>query len=261
MSDFEQRFDGLARLYGRSGLERLRNAHVAVVGIGGVGSWSVEALARSGVGRLSLIDLDDICVTNINRQIHALTPTLGELKVEATARRVRMINPECVVEAVPEFFTGANAERLLAHDFTCVLDAIDNVANKCLLLIGCRQRGIPVVTTGGAGGRTDPTELRVADLAHVTHDPLIRQVRRTLRREHGFPAAATVDCGVPCVFSTEVVRYPWSDGTVCGAKEPGSDPVRMDCNHGYGSASFVTGAFGFAAAAEVVKRIAAGAPV
>lgn len=255
MSDFDQRFGGLARLYGTTGLERLRTAHVAVIGIGGVGSWSAEALARSGVGELTLIDLDDLCVTNVNRQIHAVTADLGALKVEAMARRVGEINPECRVHAVPEFFTSANADALLGRGFSCVLDAIDNVTNKCLLLAGCRQRNLPVVTTGGAGGRTDPTQLRVADLSGVTHDPLIRQVRRTLRREHGFPSDAQTGFGVPCVYSTEPVRYPWSDGTVCAAREPGGDPTRMDCNSGYGSAAFVTGAFGFAAAAEVVRVI------
>jgi len=255
MSDFDQRFGGLARLYGRASLERLRQSHVAVIGIGGVGSWSAEALARSGVGELTLVDFDDLCVTNVNRQIHAVTADLGALKVEAMARRIREINPECRVQAVPEFFTSANADRLLERGFSCVLDAIDNVANKCRLLAGCRQRNIHVVTTGGAGGRTDPTQLRVADLARVTHDPLIRQARRQLRREFAFPAAPQADFGVPCVFSTEPVRYPWSNGTVCATKEPGEDHLRMDCNSGYGSATFVTGAFGFAAAAEVLKSI------
>lgn len=258
MSDYEQRFGGIARLYGRAGLERLRRARITVVGIGGVGSWAAEALARSGVGALTLIDLDDLCVTNVNRQIHAVTPDIGALKVEAMARRIRAINPGCVVQAIPQFFTGANADQLLPRGLTCVLDAIDNVANKCLLIAHCRERGIPVVTTGGAGGRTDPTRLRVDDLARVTHDPLIRQARKTLRREHGFPKDPTHDFDVACVFSDEPVRYPWSDGTVCETKETGGDNLRMDCNSGYGSATFLTGAFGFAAAAEVVKSIAGG---
>lgn len=258
MSDFDQRFGGIARLYGAAGLARLRAAHVAVIGIGGVGSWSAEALARSGVGELTLVDLDDLCVTNVNRQIHAVTADLGALKVEAMTRRIHGINPGCRVHAVPEFFTSANADQLLGRGFTAVLDGIDNVANKCLLLAGCRRRGLPVVTTGGAGGRTDPTQLRVADLAQVTHDPLIRQARKQLRREHGFPADPKASFGAPCVYSTEPVRYPWSDGTVCATKEPGGDQPWMDCNSGYGSATFLTGAFGFAAAAEVVKLITAG---
>lgn len=253
MSDHEQRFSGIARLYGRDGLDRLRRAHVAVVGIGGVGSWSAEALARSGVGALTLVDLDDICVTNVNRQIHAVSSDLGALKVAAMARRIREINPDCKVHSVDEFFTSANAASLLGRNLDCVLDAIDNVANKCLLIGGCRERKIPVVTTGGAGGRTDPTRIRIDDLTRVTHDPLVRQVRKTLRREHGFPGDAKSMFGVPCVYSTEPVRYPWSDGTVCETKEPGDDNLRMDCNSGYGSVTHLTGAFGFAAAAEVIK--------
>jgi len=260
MSDFDQRFSGLARLYGREGLARIRRAHLAVVGIGGVGSWAAEALARSGVGRLTLIDLDDICVTNVNRQVHAITPALGELKVAAMARRIREINPGCDVRAVAEFFTGANADRLLALDLNGVVDAIDNVANKCLLLAGCRQRRLPIVTTGGAGGRTDPTQLRVADLAQVTHDPLIRQVRRTLRREHGFPPEAAALFGVSCVYSTEPVRPPRHDETECAMKEHDGSRLRMDCNQGYGSVSFLTGAYGFAAAAEITRQIALETP-
>ncbi|MBI1178030.1 tRNA cyclic N6-threonylcarbamoyladenosine(37) synthase TcdA [bacterium] len=255
MSDYEQRFGGIARLYGRDGLDRLRRAHVAVVGIGGVGSWSAEALARSGVGKLTLIDLDDICVTNVNRQIHATNPDIGALKVSAMARRIQEINAACEVHSIEEFFTGSNAAKLLCHEFNCILDAIDNVANKCLLIAGCRERKIPVVTTGGAGGRTDPTQIRIDDLTRVTHDPLIRQVRRTLRREHGFPGDAKSMFGVPCVYSTEPVRYPWSDGTVCETKEPGDDNLRMDCNSGYGSVTHLTGTVGFAAAAEVIKLL------
>jgi tRNA A37 threonylcarbamoyladenosine dehydratase len=191
MSALEQRFGGILRLHGRDGFTRLQKAHVAVIGIGGVGSWAAEALARSGVGSLTLIDLDDICVTNVNRQIHAVTSAIGALKVEAMAQRIRDINPECRVTSVPEFFTASNAGEMLGRGFDCVLDAIDNVVNKCALLAGCRSRGISVVTTGGAGGRTDPTQLRVADLTRVTHDPLIRQVRKALRREHGFPGEQT----------------------------------------------------------------------
>lgn len=257
MSNFDERFGGIARLYGRAGLERLRTARVAVVGIGGVGSWAAEALARSGVGALTLVDLDDICVTNTNRQIHAVTPTLGMLKVEAMRERLLAINPDAQVTAEPAYLTATNAVALLARGFDCVLDAIDNVPNKCELIAGCRSAGCPVVTTGGAGGRVDPTQLRVSDLARVTHDPLIRQVRKRLRHEHGFPAGAADTFGIPCVHSPEPVRYPWSDGRVCETKELAGDSLKLDCNSGYGSATFVTGAFGFAAAAEVVRLVTA----
>ena len=255
MSDYEQRFGGIARLYGTAGLERLRCAHVAVVGIGGVGCWAAEALVRSGVGQLTLLDLDDLCVTNVNRQLHAVTPELGALKVEAMARRIAQISPECQVQAVAEFFTAANAESFLSRPFTAVLDAIDSVANKCLLIAGCRGHGLPVVVTGAAAGRVDPTQLKVSDLALASHDPLLRQVRKQLRREHAFPGDPLATFGVPSVHSSEPVRFPWRDGTVCHHREPGDHATRLDCNSGYGSATFVTGAFGFTAAAEVVRLI------
>jgi tRNA A37 threonylcarbamoyladenosine dehydratase len=257
MSDFEQRFGGIARLYGRVALERLHCAHVAVVGIGGVGSWSVEALARSGVGRLTLIDLDDICVTNTNRQIHATTKNIGQLKAQAMADRAKEINPEIQVEVVPEFLTSANSDKLLSRDFDCVLDAIDNVANKCLLIAECCKRKLPIVTTGGAGGRRDLTQIRTGDLNKVTHDALLRQVRKRLRREHSIGETGELALGIRCVFSTEPVKFPWSDGSVCEEKEPSGESLRLDCNSGYGTATFLTGAFGFAAAAEVVGLIVA----
>ncbi len=257
MSEFEQRFGGIARLYGRKALERLRGAHVGIIGIGGVGSWSVEALTRCGVGRLTLIDLDDICITNSNRQIHATTQNIGHLKVRAMANRATEINPEVHVDAVSEFLTAANADELLSRDFDCVLDAIDNVANKSLLISSCRQKQLPIVTTGGAGGRRDPTQIRTADLSNVTHDALLRQVRKRLRREHLISRNDKSELGVRCVFSTEPVKFPWSDGSVCNEKEPAGDSLRLDCNSGYGTAAFLTGAFGFAAAAEVVGLIVA----
>jgi tRNA threonylcarbamoyladenosine dehydratase len=255
MDDFTTRFGGIARLYGRGGLERLRRAHVAVVGIGGVGTWVVEALARSGVGTLTLIDLDDVCVTNVNRQLHALENTIGRSKVEAMAERVRAIHPQASVHAVGDFFTAANAPRLLETRFDCVVDAIDTVPNKCLLIAHCHGRGLPVITSGGAGGRRDPTQVRVADLAQTTHDRLLQKVRDTLRREYGFPRGEK-KFGVPAVFSPESPMFPQSDGTVCGTKEPGSE-LQLDCESGYGTASFVTGTFGFAMAAWVVRQLAA----
>lgn len=255
MSEYEQRFGGLARLYGREALEQFHRSHVAVIGIGGVGSWAVEALARSGIGRLTLIDLDDICITNTNRQIHAVTGQLGRLKVEAMADRARVINPEITVDVVPEFLTTSNVGSLLSRSFHCVLDAIDNVPNKCLLLAECRKRDLPVVTTGGAGGRRDPTQIRAADLSRVTHDALIKQVRKTLRQNHGFPIDPKASLNIRCVFSTETVTFPWSNGTVCEHRETSDESLRLDCNSGYGTATFLTGAFGFAAAGVVLDRL------
>lgn len=261
--DFHTRFAGLARLYGRDGLERLRHAHVAVIGLGGVGSWTVEALARSGIGTLTLVDLDEVCLSNVNRQLPALDGTIGRFKAEVLAERVTAIHPGAVVHPRIEFFTEASADRLLTPRFDAVIDAIDAVANKCRLLAACRSRNLPVFACGGAGGRRDPTRLRTADLADASHDRLLAEVRRQLRRDHGFPGPGQ-PMGIDCVFSPEPRIVPRRDGTVCAADEapptdpdetgaPGETARRLNCDWGYGSATFVTGAFGFAAAAWAVR--------
>lgn len=255
MSDYSERFGGLARLFGPAGAERLRAAHVAVIGLGGVGSWTVECLARSGIGALTLVDLDDICITNVNRQLHALDGALGRSKAEALAERVRAIAPECRVHLIQEFFGEDNADAILGTKFDFVVDAIDRRSTKCLLIAACVQRGIPVLTCGAAGGRRDPTRLRCVDLARAEHDELLRQVRKKLRRDHGFPRGEKSRFGVPCVHSEETPMFPWSDGRICPTPEPGAS-LRLDCASGFGTASFATGAFGLAAAAEVVRRIA-----
>jgi tRNA A37 threonylcarbamoyladenosine dehydratase len=253
--DYTSRFGGLARLYGADALARLRAAHVCVVGVGGVGSWTVEALARSGIGALTLIDLDDVCVTNVNRQLPALDGEYGRAKIDVLAERTRRINPECRVETVPEFFTATTAARLLGPRYDFVVDATDKLTNKCLLIVGCRERDIPVITIGGAGGKRDGTAARVCDLARSEQDELLRQVRRKLRRDFGFPRDQQTDFGVACVFSPEKPLYPWADGACRTEPEPGSTQA-LDCASGLGTASFVTGAFGLAAACEIVRRIA-----
>jgi tRNA A37 threonylcarbamoyladenosine dehydratase len=257
MDDFETRFSGIARLYGQSGLEKLRAAHVGVVGIGGVGAWAAEALARSGVGAITLVDLDEVCVTNINRQLHALTETVGRAKVAAMAERIRAINPDCRVTAEQKFFNAQTAEELLAPRFDFMLDAIDDVTNKVLLLVRCREKHFPVVACGGAGGRRELTSVRVGDLSQASHDKLLAEVRRRLRQEHGFPAGQSA-MGVPCVYSVERTVYPQADGSVCEMRSAAEDGTRLNCNGGLGSATFVTGAFGFAAAGFVVRKIAEG---
>jgi tRNA A37 threonylcarbamoyladenosine dehydratase len=256
-NDTDLRFGGIARLFGALGLERLRKAHVAVVGVGGVGSWAVEALARSGLGALTLIDADEVCVTNINRQLPALQGTIGRPKVAVLAERVSAISPECRVQVEERFFTPASEEDLLAAPYTYLLDAIDPVIQKALLLDACRRRGLPVVTVGGAGGRRDGTAFRCEDLGHSGGDDLLRQVRKRLRREHGWVAAQDGRFGVPALFSAEPPRHPWADGTCRAEPEPGAER-RLDCASGYGAATFVTGALGFAAAGEIVRRIALG---
>jgi tRNA threonylcarbamoyladenosine dehydratase len=257
MDDYSQRFGGIGRLYGRSSLDRLRTAHVAIVGVGGVGSWTVEALARSGVGGLTLIDLDDVCVTNVNRQLPALDGNIGRPKVDVLGDRVKLINPECRVDRRAEFFTASSADDLLSTKFDFVVDATDKLHNKCLLMVKSRERGYPVITVGGAGGKRDSTQIRVSDLAHTEQDELLRQVRRKLRREFGFPRGERVDFGIPAVFSPEKPVYPWADGTCSMEAEPGSS-LTLDCASGFGTATAVTGAFGFAVAGEVLRRLVGG---
>lgn len=257
MEDYAQRFGGIGRLYGSAGLERLRNAHVAIVGVGGVGSWTVEALARSGIGALTLIDLDDVCITNVNRQLPALDGNIGRPKVDALADRVKLINPACRVERAAEFFTASTADELLEVKFDFVVDATDKLSNKCLIIAKSRERGYPVMTVGGAGGKRDGTQVRVRDLAHTEQDELLRQVRRKLRRDYGFPRGEQVDFGIPAVFSPEKPVFPWADGTCSTEAEPGSS-LSLDCASGFGTATAVTGAFGFAAAGEVTQKIVNG---
>jgi tRNA A37 threonylcarbamoyladenosine dehydratase len=251
-NDYTDRFSGVGRLLGKEAFERLGNARVCVIGIGGVGSWTVEALARSGVGEITMIDLDDICVTNVNRQLHAIDGQIGRSKADAMAERVSAINPGCDVVVQEKFFTAETAEQLLAPNYDLVVDAIDTLDQKALLIAEVRKRELPLVVCGGAGGKRDATAIRVADLARASHDPLLRQVRKTLRREFGFPRNDIVDFGVRAVFSVENPVYPWSDGTVRDFTEPGSE-LRLNCDSGFGTAAFVTGGFGFAAAGEAVR--------
>lgn len=251
------RFGGVARLLGARALECLHRSHVAVVGIGGVGSWTVEALARSGVGSLTLVDLDDVCVTNTNRQLPALSGTIGRPKVEVLAERVRQINPDCQVRALSEFFTQQSADRLLAGTFGCVVDAIDHLANKCLLIAAARARGFPVVTIGGAGGKRNVDRIERGDLGDAFSDELLRQVRKRLRRDHGFARGETRGkgvFGVRCVWSGEQRVYPRPDGT-CALEPKGESSLRMDCATGFGAGVWVTGSFGLAAAQEAVEQV------
>ncbi len=254
MDSYTERFGGIGQLFGKEGLDRLRRAHVCVVGLGGVGSWAVEALARSGIGALTLVDLDDVCIRNVNRQLHAVDGNLGRPKVEVMARRVRAINPNCVVHPLQAFFLKSNAGEILQTRFDHVLDAFDSPSRKCVLIASCRERGIPVITSGAAAGRREPTEVEVVDLAFSTHDRLLQEVRGKLRSRHGFPRGRN-PFGVECVISREPVVYPGAEGLVCAAPDQKQD-LRIDCNTGFGTASFVTGTFGFVAAARIVQRIA-----
>ncbi|HTN31021.1 MAG TPA: tRNA cyclic N6-threonylcarbamoyladenosine(37) synthase TcdA [Pseudomonas sp.] len=259
MSSEDQRFGGIARLYGRDGLDRLRAAHVAVVGIGGVGSWAAEALARSGVGEISLFDLDDVCVTNTNRQLHALDGTVGKPKVEVMAARIRAINPACQVHAVADFVTRETMAEYVTEQLDFVIDCIDSVPAKTALIAWCKRRKIGIVTTGGAGGQVDPTQIQIADLNKTFNDPLAAKVRSLLRRDYGFSRTPGRHYSVPCVFSTEQLRYPKPDGGVCQSKSFVGEGVKLDCAGGFGAVMMVTASFGMVAAAKAVEKLVAGA--
>jgi len=252
------RFRGVSLLFGVDAVNWLKESHAAVLGIGGVGSWVVEGLARSGIGSLTLVDLDDICISNTNRQLHTLGHTVGRPKVEVMAERVRQINPECDVCTVHDFFCETTADAILdaAHapqrPYNVVVDAIDGVAEKCRLIVGCRRRGIPIVVSGGLGGKADPTQFREVDVAHATGDGLIKRVRTTLRQRYGYPKGAeghqphrSKKWGLPCVSSPEVPRF-----------VPFHDEQRgRTCDTGYGTFCPAAGALGFALAAAAVRML------
>ncbi|NAX45657.1 tRNA cyclic N6-threonylcarbamoyladenosine(37) synthase TcdA [Photobacterium halotolerans] len=253
--NYNQRFGGTRRLYGHQEVEILRAAHVCVIGIGGVGSWAAEALARSGIGQLTLIDMDDVCVTNINRQIHAMSGTVGRSKIEVMAERIALINPDCKVNLIDDFITPENIPEYIGSQFDYVLDAIDSVKPKAALLAFCKRNKIKVITTGGAGGQVDPTQIQISDLAKTIQDPLAAKIRNMLRRFYNFSKNPARKFGIDCVFSTEQLKYPQADGSVCEAKSTAEGPKRMDCATGFGAATMVTATFGFVAVSRILQKL------
>ena len=252
-----ERFAGIDRLYGAGSVERLSACKVAVVGMGGVGSWIVEALARTAVGQLTLIDADDVCVSNTNRQLPALLGQYGHGKAAAMAERCRAINPDILADAVPAFLTPSNLEELLGGGFDLVLDACDSFRTKVVAIAWCRRRKLPMITVGSAGGRTDPTQVRVRDLSRTEHDAMLSLIRKKLRSKFHFPRNADRYFGVSAVYSLENVRYPQADGSVCGVR-PQLDKdaaLKLDCGAGLGAATHITGAFAFAAAGRAIELL------
>ncbi len=252
-------FGGNERLYGREAAEWVRSMRVCVIGLGGVGSWAVEALARSGVGHLVLIDFDEIAASNVNRQIHALSSTFGQKKTAALRQRIAEINPNCQVEVVDDFITDRNLFDCLPADagIDYVIDAIDSIKFKAALIYYCKRNKIPVIMTGAAGGLTDPTQIMIKDLTRTFNDPLAAKVRSQLRTRHGYTRNPKRYFGVESVFSAQQQVYPKEDGSV-GHQKPGIHGVHLDCSMGYGSASFVTGTMGFVAVARVIEKYVLG---
>ena len=256
--DYERRFSGVRRLYGQEGLAKLQRASVCVIGIGGVGSWAVEALARSAVGHITLIDLDNIAESNVNRQLHAIDGAFGMAKVTAMAQRIKAINPACVVKEIEDFVTPENVAQMLNDDFDMVLDAIDDAKAKVAIAAYCKKSNISLVTVGGAGGRLDPTKIKQGDLSQVVGDRLLAKVRNQLRREHGFPKAPTshkksaVNFGITALYSDEQVLQPSSD--IEAGCEVDAAVTGLNCA-GYGSSVCVTAPFGMAASSIVLNHI------
>ena len=247
----KQRFGGVQRLYSDQAFSKLNNAHVCVVGVGGVGSWACETLARNGVGEITLIDADDICVTNINRQIHAVSETIGQEKVTAMANRIKSINPDCKVHSMPAFFLESTAEELLSTHYDFVIDAIDSIKHKCLLIHLCKENNIKLVTVGGAGGKTQIKGIEVCDLGLTHGDRLLAKVRATLRKNYGFPKFKGKKFKVVSVFSSENVKLPWCEVD----QEKTKTSLKLDCNNGFGTDMAVISVFGITAAHYVVQQL------
>ena len=260
-SDMDQdlhavRFAGIERLYGLGALARLARTHACVVGVGGVGSWTVEALARSGIGRLTLIDGDDVCVSNTNRQLPALAGAYGRAKVEVLAERAQAINPAIRIEAVERFLTPSALDDLLGRNYDLIIDACDAFRVKLEMIAWCKRNKQPVLVCGSAGGRADPTRIEVRDLSRTEHDALLALLRKKLRQDFRFPRNPKRSFGIPAVFSRENVRYPQPDGSVCGTRPVGGDAsLRLDCEASLGAATHVTACFGMVLAGRAIERM------
>lgn len=252
-ADINRRFGGVGRLYGAEAVERFRQAHVCVIGIGGVGSWAAEALARSAIGRITLIDLDHVAESNANRQIHALGDEFGKAKVAAMAERIRAINPSCEVVGIEEFVDLDNLDAMLGAGYDYIVDAIDQTRIKAAIIAWCRSHAVDLVTTGSAGGQVDPARIKVADLARTIQDPLASRVRALLRKNYNFPRDLKKKFGVECVFSDEPLTYP-AGNLACDVDEGGI--TGLNCA-GFGSSVCVTACFGMVAASRVLNSLAA----
>ncbi len=248
----------MARVYGEKACKRFTQSHIGVIGLGGVGSWVVEALARSAIGELTLIDMDHVAESNINRQLQALEENLGKSKALALTERIAGINPACKVNILDDFIGEDNLSELLDREYDWVIDCIDNFRTKAALIHYCRRNKIKVLTIGGAGGMTDPTRIQVADLTRARQDPLLSRVRRLLRKGYQFPANTDRRFGVPCIFSEQHLVYPDVSGGISVEKPKGAGMSHsgLNCAGGFGSAVCVTAPFGFHAAAYVLRKLA-----
>jgi tRNA A37 threonylcarbamoyladenosine dehydratase len=252
---YSQRFSGLVRLYGQAGLTKLQHSSVVVIGIGGVGAWAAEALARSGVNHITLIDLDDINISNVNRQLHAMSSTLNQSKVEVMKARILDINPDCTVDAIEDFVTPNNVHEYVNDSADVVIDAVDSVSAKVAIVVHCKRNKIKLITVGGAGGQIDPLQITTGDLAKTIQDPLLAKVRSELRRHHNFSSNPKRRFAVEAIYSTEQLRYPSDNGTVSFEKTGAQGSAKMDCATGFGAFVGVTASFGMIAATRAIAHL------
>lgn len=253
-SQHSARFGGIERLYGQGILSNLLNKKVMIIGIGGVGSWAAEALARTGIGEIQLVDLDEICITNTNRQSHTTQKSIGQSKVEVMKERLLSISPTLKVEAIQNFFTSDNVDEIFDLKPDVIIDAFDSLQYKCLLYIEAKRRNIPLIVSGGSAGKIDPSQIQITDLSFTINDMLLKRMRKRLRDTEDFPADG-IASGTLAISSKERAHYIDCNGQVTYEKQKGQS-TRLDCYQGLGSASFVTGAYGFAAASAVIKVFA-----
>ena len=254
-ADWQRRFGGIAKLYSEAGLKQFKQSHICVIGVGGVGSWAVEALARSGIGEITMIDMDIVSESNINRQLPAMSSTLGKDKTTVLEERIVEINPECQIHIIDDFVTIENVAELINDSMDFVIDCIDSSRVKAALINYCKRRKIKVVTLGGAGGKIDPGRIKLSDLSKTKQDPLLSTTRRILRQEYGFSTNLKRSFGVTAIYSDEPQRYATPDGSFSFDKPNGSE-MTLSCAGGLGSSMMVTASFALRAVAEVLRKIA-----
>lgn len=252
---YQHRFGGLIRLYGTQACFKLLHSHVLVIGIGGVGSWIAEALVRSGIGTITLMDLDDICVTNSNRQVHTTRHTVGLSKTTVMAERLKAINPEVEVHCIDDFIDKSNITKYIQSDFSFIFDAIDNAIDKTEIIAHCKKNQYPMITIGSSGGKKDPSRIAYNDLTKTTGDPMFLKVRNNLRRKHGFSRDTQQMFNVEAIYSTEPMTYPDNKGETSSSKAFIQAGEKLDCGSGYGASTMVTASFGLLAAARAIETL------
>lgn len=252
--DYLYRFSGIARLFGRDSLIALSQAHFVIIGLGGVGSWTAEALARTGIGELTLVELDDICISNTNRQSHALNSNVGKSKNDAIKARLKDINPDIIIHSVHNFLSKTNLNEIVHKSHDVVIDAMDSANVKAALVAYCSAIKIRLIVVGSSGGKRNPQDIITGDLGKTSSDPLLVKIRSQLYRHHNFSRDKGRKFRIDAVYSTEQMVYPKPDGSVCMDKKVLNEGTKLDCTTGFGSSLMVTGTFGFIAAQKAIER-------